>query len=66
MRGQLPPSSVGIALSQNSEPYAQQMYAALRTCDNAGVQRILIESPPDEPRWHAVLDRLTRAVHRDG
>ena len=64
VRGQLPLTSVGIALSHDSTAYAQQMYAALRSCDNAGVQRILIESPPDEPRWHAVLDRLTRAVHR--
>lgn len=64
MRGPLPPASVGIALPQESEPYAQQMYAALRSCDSAGVQCILIEAPPDEPRWHAVLDRLRKAVHR--
>jgi L-threonylcarbamoyladenylate synthase len=42
--------------------YAQHLYAALRALDGAGVTRICIEMPPDEPRWLAVRDRLTRAA----
>lgn len=42
--------------------YAQKLYAALRELDSAGCERILIESPPDEPGWEAVRDRLMRAA----
>jgi L-threonylcarbamoyladenylate synthase len=35
---------------------------ALRELDGAGCEAILIESPPAEPAWAAVLDRLTKAT----
>jgi L-threonylcarbamoyladenylate synthase len=41
--------------------YAHKLYAALRELDGAGCEEILVEAPPDEPRWAAVRDRLARA-----
>jgi L-threonylcarbamoyladenylate synthase len=41
---------------------AHDVYAALRELDAASPRAILIEMPPDEPRWAAVRDRLTRAA----
>jgi L-threonylcarbamoyladenylate synthase len=42
--------------------YAQKLYAALRELDGAKCRTILIESPPAEPAWEAVLDRLRKAT----
>jgi L-threonylcarbamoyladenylate synthase len=41
--------------------YAAQLYAALHELDVAGLDRIVVEVPPDEPAWVAVRDRLRRA-----
>lgn len=40
---------------------AQQLFAVLREFDAQGVRLIWIESPPDEPAWAGVRDRLERA-----
>ena len=42
--------------------YAQKLYASLRELDGAGCEAILIEAPPAEPGWEAVLDRLRKAT----
>ncbi len=42
--------------------YAQKLYAALRELDGAKCDAILIEAPPAEPGWEAVLDRLRKAT----
>ena len=42
--------------------YAAAMYAVLRQLDLSEAVSIAIEQPPDEPRWEAVNDRLTRAA----
>jgi L-threonylcarbamoyladenylate synthase len=47
-----------------SAPYAQELYANLRTLDARGADEIWIEAPPDGPEWVAVNDRLRRATHR--
>jgi L-threonylcarbamoyladenylate synthase len=47
-----------------SAPYAQELYANLRTLDARGADEIWIEAPPDGPDWVAVNDRLRRATHR--
>jgi len=44
------------------EPYARHLYAALRTLDAEGAERLLIEMPPDTPGWLAVHDRIARAT----
>jgi L-threonylcarbamoyladenylate synthase len=50
-----------LRMPREPQGYAQRLYAALRELDSAGCEAILVESPPDTPRWAAVLDRLRRA-----
>ncbi len=45
--------------------YAQVLYAKLRALDDLTADFILIEAPPAEAAWQAVLDRLQRAAMRD-
>jgi L-threonylcarbamoyladenylate synthase len=42
--------------------YARALYAHLRRLDRLGCGALLVETPPDEPDWAAVLDRLSRAA----
>jgi L-threonylcarbamoyladenylate synthase len=42
--------------------YAHELYARLRELDGAGCDAILVERPPLEAEWAAVLDRLQRAA----
>ena len=46
------------------EGYARDLYANLRRLDAVHPDAILVESPPDDPAWLAVRDRLERATHR--
>lgn len=46
--------------------YAHDLYARLRTLDQAGVDLILVEAPPQSSAWLAVNDRLTRASRGTG
>jgi len=41
---------------------AQQLFAVLRGFDDAGVKLIWVETPPAEPEWDGVRDRLQRAA----
>lgn len=41
---------------------ARALYDALRALDRSHCQRILVEQVPDDDAWHAVADRLRRAV----
>ncbi|MCL2428671.1 MAG: L-threonylcarbamoyladenylate synthase [Alphaproteobacteria bacterium] len=50
---QLPADPVG---------YAHDLYGALRAMDHAGVALIVVETPPADPAWAAIADRLRRAV----
>jgi L-threonylcarbamoyladenylate synthase len=50
-----------LRMPKEPQAYAQRLYAALRELDAAGCEHILVEAPPDDPQWHAVLDRLKRA-----
>ena len=43
--------------------YAISIYAALHRLDALGVEAILVQSPPREPEWEAVWDRLDRATN---
>jgi L-threonylcarbamoyladenylate synthase len=43
--------------------YAAHLYAALHTLDDAGVDRIIVDMPPEAEAWLAVRDRLGRAAH---
>ena len=44
---------------------ASLLYDTLFRLDQAGLDLILVESPPETPEWAAVRDRLTRAAARD-
>jgi L-threonylcarbamoyladenylate synthase len=41
--------------------YARYLYAVLHDLDELGVERIVVDLPPDTPDWLAVRDRLRRA-----
>ena len=51
-----------LRMPRDAEGYARRLYAALREADGAACAAILVESPPDEPAWQAVRDRLQRAT----
>jgi L-threonylcarbamoyladenylate synthase len=49
-------------MPQGAVQTAQQLFAVLREFDQQGVKLIWIETPPDDPEWDAVRDRLQRAA----
>ena len=49
-------------MPQGAVQTAQQLFAVLREFDQQGVELIWIETPPDDPEWDAVRDRLQRAA----
>jgi L-threonylcarbamoyladenylate synthase len=51
-----------LRMPRDPAAYAQKLYAALRELDGAGCEAILVEAPPAEPGWEAVLDRLRKAT----
>jgi L-threonylcarbamoyladenylate synthase len=51
-----------LRMPRDPAAYAQKLYACLRELDGAGCEAILIEAPPAEPGWEAVLDRLRKAT----
>ena len=51
-----------LRMPRDPATYAQKLYAALRELDGANCRTILIETPPAEPGWEAVLDRLRKAT----
>jgi L-threonylcarbamoyladenylate synthase len=46
--------------------YSSQLYAALHTLEALGLDRIVVELPPDDEAWLAVRDRLHRAATPGG
>ena len=52
-----------VLYSMPTEPevYANRLYATLRQFDNGQYDRILLEAPPNNPSWMAIIDRLQRA-----
>jgi L-threonylcarbamoyladenylate synthase len=59
------PSSDNLSVIQMpSDPgdYAAELYAALHTLDQAGLEQIIVSMPPDTEEWLAVRDRLRRAA----
>jgi L-threonylcarbamoyladenylate synthase len=51
-----------IAMECDPCVYAARLYAALHALDDAGVERIIVDLPPDNEEWLAVRDRLRRAA----
>ncbi len=48
-------------MPNESTAYGRQLYATLRRFDNGQYDRLLLETPPNNPDWMAILDRLQRA-----
>jgi L-threonylcarbamoyladenylate synthase len=44
------------------EAYAHDLYAHLRALDRSACTRILVQAVPNDERWDAVRDRLSRAA----
>jgi L-threonylcarbamoyladenylate synthase len=55
-----------IVLPVDPAGYSAGLYAALHRFDHAGLDRIIVETPPDGDGWLAVRDRLKRAATADG
>ncbi len=49
------------AMPAEAADAARELFAALRDFDDAGVQLIWVQAPPDTPEWEGVRDRLARA-----
>jgi L-threonylcarbamoyladenylate synthase len=54
-----------IHLPNQPDAAAHVLYATLRRADAQAPDRIVVETPPDEPGWAAVRDRLERAAAGD-
>lgn len=48
-------------LPADADGYARELYDALHRLDAAGMELILVEAVPDDPRWDGIRDRLRRA-----
>ena len=51
-----------VRLPRNVHHYGARLYATLHALDQAAVDEIVIEEPPNAVAWAAVHDRLTRAA----
>lgn len=60
------PAVLWFAAANNASHYAHDLYANLRLLDAAGVDQILVETPPQLAEWRAVADRLGRAAVGSG
>ena len=56
----------GLALPNNADDYAQNLYASLRLLDQQNAELILLEPIPQSDDWLAIIDRLQRAVVGSG
>lgn len=56
------PSVQTIQMPDDPEAYARHLYAALHSADANSPAAILLEMPPDLPRWMAIRDRMRRAA----
>ncbi len=55
-----------IAAGADPVAYAHDLYAHLRALDALGADFILVETPPADPAWSAIADRLGRAAVGSG
>jgi len=55
------PEVIRRRMPDDAQEAARQLFAVLRDFDMQGVGLIWVETPPDEPAWEGVRDRLQRA-----
>ncbi len=58
----LPPGAAVLRCDADPATYARRLYARLRALDAARPSAIYVETPPADPAWAAVHDRLLRAT----
>ncbi len=63
MAAQFPPLVDQFPMVAESQAYAHDLYAALRSMDHAAADLIVVQSPPSDLVWQGVNDRLRRAAH---
>jgi L-threonylcarbamoyladenylate synthase len=57
-----PPALLRVfAMPADAAAYSAILYAALHTCDEAGMDFIVVDAPPSGDAWAAIHDRLRRA-----
>lgn len=56
------PAELLVEMPPDSAAYAKRLYLALHEADQAGLDRIVVETPPETSEWAAVHDRLWRAA----
>ena len=52
---------VVVPMPAEPEAFARRLYATLHALDQRGLDRIVVDPPPDTESWRAVRDRLLRA-----
>jgi L-threonylcarbamoyladenylate synthase len=57
----LPGGGRTVVMPGDPGAYAAELYAVLHALDAAGMERVVVELPPDREEWLAVRDRLRRA-----
>ncbi len=57
-----PPGLFAVELPNDPAAYAASIYATLHEMDDSGVDRIIVDWPPETDKWLAVRDRLRRAA----
>lgn len=57
-----PDATREVQMPSDPASYAARLYATLHELDQAGLDWIAVERPPDTPAWSAILDRLRRAA----
>ena len=53
---------VVVPMPEAPDAFARVLYATLHALDHRGLDRIVVDPPPDDEAWRAVHDRLARAA----
>jgi L-threonylcarbamoyladenylate synthase len=61
--GEAVPGCAVVGMPTDPAGYAARLYAELHALDGRGLDRMVVESPPETEEWLAVRDRLRRAAH---
>jgi L-threonylcarbamoyladenylate synthase len=57
-------AALDVRLPASPDGYAADLYATLHRLDQAGLEWIAVERPPESREWAAIFDRLDRARRR--
>jgi len=56
------PGLVVVPMPDEPAAFGRVLYATLHALDHRGLDRIVVDPPPDEESWRAIRDRLARAA----